>query len=421
MSERDGSDATLDVLEHVSSIIPVEQAVLGALILEEGARFFPLAPEEFALTKHALIFTALRDMKRRGDPIDAVLLVRELRAQRCLDLAGGPAEVALLLEAGAICAHLPRYVAEVREAYRDRRVRELGERLTAQGRTFQEIDQAVRELPGPIAPDLFSAAQAWADVEASWEAAPMPTGLAKLDRAAIGFRAGDFVVIGGRTSMGKTAFAVALSLRLAQRGIRVEYLSLEERREQIVRRAVANLTGVPLRNLRSGHLAPSNLAAARQVSEELGTYPWSVTDLQHLRVLDEQHVAGAVSASDAEVIIVDHLQKISTRGDSRVYGLERVCNELHGTAVRDGKIVILTAQLNRESERDKRPPTLSDLRDSGAIEILARSVWLLYWPRVHDESRPMHEYHVFVAKQGEGGIASVELGFDPTCGRFWDV
>lgn len=418
MSGRNGTDPTIPVIEHISAIIPVEQAVLGALILEEGARMFPLDPEEFCLTKHSLIFEAIRAMKRRGDPIDAVLVCRELRAQGRLDLAGGPAEIAVLLEHGAICSHLPRYVAEVREAYRDRRVRFLGETMMAKGATPREIDQAVRELPGPIAPELFSPVGAWAEVEASWRATPMPTGLDALDRAVVGFRPGDFVVIGGRTSMGKTSFAVALSLRLAMRGIRVEYLSLEERREQIVRRAIANITGIPLRVLRSGNVAPSNLEHARQVAGELAEYPWGVTDLQHLRVLDEAHVCGAVSASDADVVIVDHLQKIATKGESRVYGLERVCNELHATATRDGKVVILTAQLNRESERDKRAPTLADLRDSGAIEILARSVWLLYWPVVHDATKPHFEYHVFVAKQGEGGVASVEIQFEAACGRF---
>ncbi len=418
MSHKNGDDPTIPVLEHLSAIIPVERAVLGALILEEGARMYPLDPEEFCLTRHSLIFTALRAMHRRGDPIDAVLLMRELREQECLDLAGGPTEIAELLEAGAICSHLPRYVREIREAYRDRRVRHLGERMLAKGASPREIDAAVRALPGPIAPDLFNASAAWEGVERSWAATAMRTGLGRLDERTIGFRPGDFTVIGARTSHGKTAFVVALSLRLAMRGVRVEFFSLEDPAEQITRRAIANLTGLPLRILRSGQLAPSSLERARKTAAELKEYPWSVTDVKHLRLLDEAHVTGAVSASDADVVIVDHLQKISTKDHSRVYGLERVCNDLHGVAMRDGKVVILTAQLNRESERGKRAPTLSDLRDSGAIEILARSVWLLYWPRVHDDTKPLNEYHVFVAKQGEGGIGSVELEFRPDCGQF---
>lgn len=407
-----------EALDHMAKIIPIEEAVLGALILEEGARFYPLDPDEFALTNHALIFQALRAMHRRGDPIDGVLLVRELHARGDLERIGGPPAIALLLEAGAICAHLTRYVREIREAYRDRCVRSLGRDMLRSGASLNEIEAAVKALPGPIAPDLFNPAAAWADVEKSWAATSMRTGLDRLDQRAVGFRPGDFHVIGARTSHGKTAFVVALSLALAMRGIRVEFFSLEDPAAQITRRAIANLASLPLLNLRSGLLAPSNLEKARRIAAELKEYPWSVTDVKHLRMLDEAHVTGAVSASDADVVIVDHLQKISTKDHSRVYGLERVCNELHGIAMRDGKVVILTAQLNRESEREKRAPTLSDLRDSGAIEILARSVWLLYWPRVHDETKPLNEYHVFVAKQGEGGVSSVELAFKPECGQF---
>lgn len=415
MSRQNGGDPVLD---HLSAVIPVEQAVLGCLLLENDVRFYPLDPGEFTLTKHALIFEAMRTLHRRGDPIDVLLVAQQLQRTGEFDLAGGHAELAMLLEFAATRSYLPRYVAQIRDAYRDRRVRMLGEQMTANGATREEIEQAARELPGPIAPDIFDAQRVWQDVEASWSEEAMPTGLVPIDRAAVGFRRGDFLVIGGRTSMAKTGFSVDLSLRLAKRGLRVEYFALEERREQILRRAVANITGLSMRQLRDGHLSVSDLYLTREVSEELKAYPWGVTDLRHLRSLEDHHIVGAVSASDASIIVVDHLQKIGTKDHSRVYGLEHVCNDLHAIALRDGKVIILTAQLNRESEKDKRPPTLSDLRDSGSIEILARSVWLLYWPKVHDESQPMEKFQVYIAKQGEGGVESVTLAFTPSCGQF---
>jgi len=77
-------------------------------------------------------------------------------------------------------------------------------------------------------------------------------------------------------------------------------------------------------------------------------------------------------------------------------------------------------QLNREVEaRKDGRPTLSDLRDTGAIEIFARQVWLLSWPVKWDPKRDYRDYLVDIAKASESGTGQVALRWEPATGRFW--
>jgi replicative DNA helicase len=125
-----------------------------------------------------------------------------------------------------------------------------------------------------------------------------------------------------------------------------------------------------------------------------------------------------MSRAAADVVIVDHLQKIATKQESRAYGLEAVMNELHGLALRDNKVILVTAQVGREANSQRRVPRESDLRDSGALEMFAPQLWALYWPHKHDAARNMHDYEVYVVKHSEGPTGLMKMIFQPRSGAF---
>lgn len=416
--------ATAAIVDHFSAILPIEQALIGGVMLEAGKRIPPLEPEEFMSGKHQEIWAAIKALQVDGveAPADALLVSAWLEKQGKAKAAGGAQEMAILLEAGALMipANFMRYAQQVRDASRERKLRQLGKDLLAQGFDTDEIERRQKEIPGPLAPAIWDWEKGWKNIEESWRGLILKTGIRVLDDLSIGLKPRGFLVIGARTSHGKTTFAVDLSLRYAQQGVSLDYFALEEPAEQIEERAVANLTGITTEDIEKGSLSPEQIAVCRDAVQQIRALPWNVTDAAHLRSLEEDRIVKAVSNSDAQVVIIDHLQKVQTPpGEPRVYGLERVCNSLHAIAQRDGKILILTAQLNRESETDKRAPGLADLRDSGGIEILARSIWLLYWPWKHDETKDPEEYLLIVAKQGLSGNGKVNLRFDARCGRFW--
>lgn len=415
-------DQAMVMVEDVAEILSVEQAVIGCVLVEGASvRLPPLGASEFALDRHRILWQAILDLAEQSEPVDGVTVEHALRRAGTWDAAGGAPMLDFLTTAplaAAIPAHLMAYAQRVRDAARARSLRALGMELANRGMPQDDIEQRLREAPGCILPSVYDPAIIWQRVVEAYRTKRLKTGWVDVDRIALGLQPSDFLVIGARTSHGKTAFIVNLARRFAAQGVTVDVVALEENQEQMLRRFVAASTGITTSLIRDGILGDEEFRECEDAVRGLQPLPLRVMDLSHLRSLHEEPVLAAVGASSAAVVIVDHLQKIQTRGESRVYGLERVLNGLHAVALRDRRIVIVTAQLNRDAEARKGAPQMSDIRDCGGVEILARMVWLLSWPSKYDSTRSPSDYEVHVAKQGESGTGVARLFFDARCGRF---
>ncbi|HWO69647.1 MAG TPA: DnaB-like helicase C-terminal domain-containing protein [Actinomycetota bacterium] len=403
-----------------AAILPVERALIGGVLLWPEAEVPPLEAGEFLSDRHGLIWAAIRQVATEAHP-DLVSVYWQLSRSGDLEAAGGWAYLALCLEEASILPHVPHYARLVRRAWRERAKRSLGEELARRGLSDAEIRDRLESLPGPLTGALFDPAEVWGRIVGAWQQQRWQTGWIEFDRHVGGFGPGEFTVVGGRTSHGKTAWLVALALRLAEQGVGVEYVTLEDPPEAIVRRAVALQTGLSVRRLRDGSIGPGEFRQAEAAVERLQALPLTVTGVDHLGSLDEEAVVPYVAAARGPVLIVDHLQQITTRDPSRVYGLERVLKRLQAVALRGGRALFLAAQLNRETEARQGPPRLSDLRDCGAIEQAARRILLLYWPSKHDAQRPAEQYECYIAKDAEGGTGVVRFRFEAWCGRFEDA
>jgi replicative DNA helicase len=401
-----------------ADILPLERAVIGGVLYANSTRIPPLLSTEFFADYHRVIWDIIVTIADRNEIPDLPTVHGDLVLGGQLAAAGGPAHLALCCEEGAPAIYVTQYARQIREAARRRAVRVLGADLVSQGFTDAEIAERLDALPGPLTSAIFDPGEAWQRIQAGWGEARVCLGLGSLDTLTGGLGRGEMIVVAGRTSHGKTAFTVDAALRMAKAGIPVEILTLEETQEAITRRLLSSLAGVETRRLKSGALAPSDFSSADEAVLRLTSLPLVVTGVESVRAIDEASVLGVVGQSDATVVMVDHLQKIATRDESRVYGLERVLNRLHADAIKNHRVVWVNAQLNRETDVRKGPPELSDLRDSGAIEILARQVWMLYWPVKHNSERHPREYELYVRKNSEGGTGVVPLSFDAARGRF---
>lgn len=409
-----------EMLEEDSQVLTTERALIGGVLLDRGGTIPGIMPAEFFADRHVQIWGVIRAL---AEGVDLPTLAHELARCQQLEAAGGAAHLAQCVEDGwcVIPALLHRYAAMIRDAARRRMLRALGRDLARQGFDEAEVARRLAEVPGPLTG--LAPWNPWTVFETHQQglvgAPPLLTGLAGLDALLGGFLPGELVVVGARTSHGETAFAVHLALATAARGVPVLLLSLEETSALLTVRAVSARSGVPYRRLAIGDaLGEEERREVDHALAWLAGVPWEVLSIETIRALDEDTVCGAVAASTAPMVIVDHLQKVRTAGDSRVYGIEGVLNRLHAAALRDRRVVIVCAQLNRESENEKRAPRLSDLRDSGAVEILARKVLLLYWPFKHDAARDRHEYQIHVAKQSTGGTGAVGVRFQAETGSF---
>jgi replicative DNA helicase len=410
--------------DHVARILPVERALIGACLWPKEAAGSPLPPllvQEFYLEGHRLIWRAMQELEVQGREVMIVALHDELERAGDLEAAGGPAHLALCFEEGHISSYVPQLVRLVRRGARERALVALGEEMARQGLPEEEIERRLAELPASLTGALYDPAENWSELVEDWQKrGRIWTGFEGLDTFSGGFGPGDFAIVGGRTSHGKTAWLTALAMNLAERGVVVEYVTLEETATAITRRLIGKRAGVAVRRLKDGgDLTQEEFEQCESAVRWLQTLPLTVADMEHVRNLEEQTVVGMVGASKAAVVIVDHLQQIITVGkESRVYGLERVLRRLQAVALRDEKVVILAAQLNRQTEERQGQPRLSDLRDCGAIEQSGRQILLLYWPCKHDRERAEWEYELFVAKNADGGTGLVPLHFDAPTGRF---
>jgi replicative DNA helicase len=197
----------------------------------------------------------------------------------------------------------------------------------------------------------------------------------------------------------------------------VDYLSLEERRPDIVNKWIAQETGIPVWKLmREKQLDHEDWVLAEQAAKKLDALALRAYSI---RSHHEADIIAAVAASKAAVVFIDHVQQIITPADEpRAYALERIMNRLVAIAVADNKVIFAAAQINRAIDSRKSAPDLNDLRDSGALEHVPRQVWFVYWPAKYHADRQPYEFELHIAKAAVGPIGPVLMTWEPQCGRF---
>lgn len=216
-----------------------------------------------------------------------------------------------------------------------------------------------------------------------------------------------FHVLGARTSVGKTSFALQLVRFFAEKGYHVGFDSLDMNTRSFVDRFVSEASRVSLYKANFGWADRGDMARIRDAAARIREWPVTVMveyDVDHLfnwcRVRK--------SAKMLDVLFVDFVQLLSFRGSDRATDtgrmtrvsktLKRIVNELDIP-------VIGLSQLNRDCERDGgREPMKADLRESGALEQDATTVWLLY----HD--RETREKFAREAREGSGAAMTLAAG-----------
>jgi replicative DNA helicase len=410
-------------------IIPLERLVLGGA-MDAGLAHLPLPPlrpEEFLLEGHRRVWGAIQELDAVGPRLIFSAVYRALRSSGVEDTEFGGIETlaACTTESADLLTSLtwPAYAAQVRAAATDRMLKALSISAAGGGLSVDELRAKLDRLPGAVmaASDLHGV---WRAVEASWTGQRIGFGL-DLDQYLGGLLPGDFLVVGARTSNGKTAFTCDRLLSWARLGIPVSLVSLEETREQILKRLVSHATGIALARLREGDhglevpLTAAERRRAAEAAEEIAALPLEVVDAAQVGLSVAQVVA-ACSGLRGQIVAVDYLQQIQSDRDrhSRVYALEEIMGLLKLVADKRRISLWVNAQLNRDAE-EADEMGLHHLRDSGSIEQKARRIMLLRWLwKKSKDPADAHAFHVMVLKNSEGPTGQVSLHFDAATGRF---
>jgi replicative DNA helicase len=425
--------------------VEAEIAVLGAMLLDSaaiGVAAELLDENAFYRGPHRKIFRAIMDLFARDEAVDLVTVTQELRRTKDLDDVGGAAYLSTVIGSVATTANV-RYHAKIvlekallrrlinvatevaQEAYDSGG--EAGDILDRAEHMIFEIAQAkVRRDFVPMREILKHSFEVIQELYDKKEhITGVPTGFDDLDAITSGFQKSDLVVIAGRPSMGKTAFALNVAAYAAiEKGIPVAIFSLEMGKEQLVQRMLCSEARVDAHKLRTGYLADrhwSSLTTAAGLLSESHIY---IDDTPAMTVLEMRSKARRLKAeSDVGLVIVDYLQLMRGLGrqENRQQEISEISRSLKALAKELEVPVLALSQLSRAVETrggDKRP-ILSDLRESGAIEQDADVVAFIYRAEQYERTpENVGIADIIVGKQRNGPTGTVRLQFSSECTRF---
>jgi replicative DNA helicase len=221
--------------------------------------------------------------------------------------------------------------------------------------------------------------------------------------------------------MGKSVLAVQVAAAVASAGKSVRYQSLEMPSEDLMLRAIAAKSGINLTALRSGKMEQEDYDRLTPASAWAHKLKW-LTD-ERAGVSVEQVCASSrrqKRRSGLDLLVVDHLHLMRVKGENRAAGLGQITATLKALAMELAIPVLLVAQINREAAKGgaARRPQLHELKDSGSVEQDADVVILIHREGYYDEKANPGEAELIVAKQRNGAVGTVSVGWDASSVRF---
>jgi replicative DNA helicase len=256
----------------------------------------------------------------------------------------------------------------------------------------------------------------------------LTTGLSVLDNQVRGLQKGDYVLVAGRPSMGKSSFLADITLSVSKQNVMAVF-SLEMSYPTFIERLIANMAKVNYHWLKLDRLEAHDKGTVEHTVSELTNRAILVDDSSRLTpsmlrmkldYIQQKYGLGCV--------VIDYLQLMTaTRGESRQQEITDISREIKRAAKEFGVPIVVACQLNRMVEQrvDNRP-RLSDLRESGSLEQDADKVLLLHRPSYYDQkidfdAEDTGEAEIIIAKNRNGPIGSIQCAWISDFMSFCDI
>lgn len=410
-------------INYLSSIIQD-----GSLIDEAE-----LSSIHFVKKEHCKLFEVLNDFKRSQKTIDIISLMQ--LSQSVLEQCGGYDYVSKLALASPSLNAFKRYEEQIINHFSLRTAKKHAQEFlnevdgTNDLATLEKLIERINKIDTPVKTEetfkeLLVRRLEEHDNQPAEGLSGVDTGFEKLNSLIDGWQPSDLIVVGARPSMGKTAFLLNSGIMGQSSNIFINLFSIEMSPESIVDRMIAIVGDINLMKMRNPNKRFTEYDR-NQYSKALGIINKMRFDIKQHKTVPE--IRATVRRNMMEfpnkkhVVMIDYLTLMKTNGkQTRNNEIEEIVIDLKGLAT-DLKIpVIVLAQLSRGIEsRENKRPTLSDLRDSGAIEQAADLVMFLYRDDYYDpKTKEQGKTEVIIAKNRNGALGKLEFHFNKKSNRF---
>lgn len=409
--------------------IEAEEAVLGGLIIEPDMLIETdyLKDTDFYMERYGWIFRVISDLSDKGKPVDNLTIADELEQRGQLEKIGGPALLADFVNATPTSIHVGHYGKLVyRDAIRRRlihganKIAQLAYNPDGEDDPENLIGQAITILDkigshitgGPV--HIEKATGTFLDGLENKQNGEtgLKTGIADLDKI-LGHVEENLYLLAGRPGMGKSGLAFTIARNLALQGKRVDIYSLEMSKEAVIRRLVAQQTGIDTGSIKNASLTEDEWLSVVQATDEISRWPILIDDSPGLTIANIKSRSQRVSASrygPPDLIIVDHfgIAKSGRKNLSKYEESSSIADQAMALPKELGCPVLGLLQLSRKVEAtSNKRPNLSHLRDSGKWEENADTVMFLYREAHYTKDDTSTIAEIIVEKNREGRTGTV--------------
>lgn len=437
---------TMDMMLPPQSI-ESEQSVIGGLLIGGDAAWDRVADvvveADFYRDDHRRIFACIRDFVERGKTVDAITIADALEQLNQHEQTGGLAYLVEIANAVPSAANIKGYAVAVAEKAKMRALMGVANEvmalaLRASNMSAQDrIDEAtgmllslsengsMKDEPKPINEVLLRVVgEIEKRMNRGGDISGLKTGFTDVDVALDGLQSGDLVIIAGRPSMGKTAFAINIAENIATAGVPALVFSLEMGDAQLAARTLSSIGGIESHALRSGRLSDDDWDKVSAALGRLHTAPLVIDQTSSLSVSQMRARARRMKRKQGlGLVVIDYLQLMRGTGNNRNEELGDITRSLKLMARDLNCPVICLSQLSRKcEERGDKRPMLSDLRESGSIEQDADVVLMLYRDEYYNQDSAFKGLaELLIRKNRMGACGEVGLVFQPQYSRFMDA
>ena len=453
--------------------VDAEEGLLAACIIEGGLEVLAdcvqngISPNSFYKPQHRLVFEGLMAlMKEDKGEADELVLAEKLKSLGSYEEVGGLEFLTRLTSRIETTVHAPYWMEIVREKALRRNlietctktVEELYDATNDINTCFESVEQKLFNLrsdqandePQEIGIPMDAASKlVTQQINRDIQAGGIPSGFKDLDAMIQGFSGGQMIVLAARPAVGKTSLGMNFAENAAcpqpnsgRDPAPTLVFSLEMTADQLAYRLLCSRARVNMTKLRDGFASREDARELGRVAKELKTAPIWIDDASTINIYEIKAKARRLSQKlqsrgmpKLGMIVIDYLQLIqaSDNRTSREQQIAEISRAVKGMAKDLDVPVIVLSQLNRDMEKEKRDPRISDLRESGAIEQDADNVLLLHRVAMAGEAPPpgegddeeeegdgqppsghlgsVEQIKLIVAKQRNGPVGSIHLSF----------